>query len=472
MIDSLPFSPPSHSSAVAHHRESSTNSGYLSRAELFGRSSPATAPSTLPPSRGLDRIEERHLKGHSCTNDDVSSSTLARLSKHGVQALPKHQSTQSLRGEYAGASSFTDLRPSRAKNRNSASDLRTISCDSTRSMTDSGHGPGPTLTPEISIRFSNLEGSGRKVRTLSTAKIAHGGREWSSAENALRNTLSSAIQHPQPTMARTSSWTSKLTNRSAYLSMQAPAPKTPLSKYFDNNGHSVAESSSQGVFVSNMHPNKLAVQTQEEIVSVQDPIFNSTQCPEEALEDIHQTPRHGPTNVSDHDFGFSGLPKEHFSIFSAMAQHDQDSAPHQHETVISLPITFFEQEPRPSQQHLSLSPIHVTASEEPLVFHTPQSLSFVGANAIIYGCITIAPLRFMVSNLGQDVRTIDLASEIGKALLVGPILCIAAHLYDGKRLRDDVENIVRASRGGFVKIYQAWLEAEEAMYAELMRSLE
>jgi hypothetical protein len=128
------------------------------------------------------------------------------------------------------------------------------------------------------------------------------------------------------------------------------------------------------------------------------------------------------------------------SSFSTTDSRDQRSTPIQQHLSISTPITLFEQEPRPAQQprsaqqHLSFSPIHVIASQEPVTHHPLQGLSFAGAKAIIYGCIGFAAFRFMFNNLGEEGQIMCLALlDTAVAVLAGrALLRVGAHMYDDR----------------------------------------
>jgi hypothetical protein len=151
---------------------------------------------------------------------------------------------------------------------------------------------------------------------------------------------------------------------------------------------------------------------------------------------------------------------------------DNDLAPRDQNISISLPITLFEQEPCSPQPHLSLSMNKEIAFQESSNSHPSEYLSFAGANAIIYGCMTIAALHFMLTNLGQDIRTIDLAYEMGVAFLLGPILCVSVHLYASGWLRYGSGTLLWAV-GDVVGRVSLWIaECSEAMYNELAQLLE
>jgi hypothetical protein len=138
---------------------------------------------------------------------------------------------------------------------------------------------------------------------------------------------------------------------------------------------------------------------------------------------------------------------------------------------ISLPITLFEQEPCSPQPHLSLSTNKEIASPESSNFHPSEGLSSAGVNAIIYGCMAISALNFMLTNLGQDVRTSDLAYEMGIAFLLGPVLYALVHLYASGWLRYGAGTFLWAI-GEVVGKVSLWIaDCSEAMYNEFAQVL-
>jgi hypothetical protein len=195
---------PLYSPTVRHHRKSSTNSGYLSRAELFGRSTPEPASSILPPSHGLERTENRSDRCATAP-DDVNPSSLIMSFQHDVRDLPTPQSTQSLHVEHEGAYSFPDQRASHTSNRFLPTNSRDGCSGSTQDTESGGHSPGPVQTSGMSFRYPRLSGSERKLRTSSVCEFNIGAEEVSLAQSALRHSLSKATPLPRPLKVRSSS---------------------------------------------------------------------------------------------------------------------------------------------------------------------------------------------------------------------------------------------------------------------------
>jgi hypothetical protein len=64
----------------------------------------------------------------------------------------------------------------------------------------------------------------------------------------------------------------------------------------------------------------------------------------------------------------------------------------------------------------------------------------------------------MLINLGEDARTIYIVSDVARASLVGVILCVFVHLYDGDHVCDGAENILQGLRIVARDILQALLD--------------
>jgi hypothetical protein len=514
MTESFPSSPPFHSPAILHHRTLSTNSGHFSRAELFGRSSPDLSSSTRPPSRGLERIENRRAEGFPVLEEAFTPSPLTRTSRHGLQALTKRQSTQSLRGEHALAYSFPDLSSSRTFGRASPSHLRPSSSSSMQDSTGNGFGSRPLLKSEATSRLPKLGLSSRKEQDLPAPRADNGFRETSLAEHRLRNTLSSPISRPRVENARTQSWTSKLSKRSANASPRAPLLGAASSVSSDTAAHSAVDSLSEDIWVASVQSDEHAMQTPDKFVSVQQPVMSHADkvsihtCESDILNvslpsdlqptqdrnnmpdtyqallhlpvfkiegsgltakdrssspatgslDQRSTPFQQTLSISAPITLFNQAPRlaqqylslspiqvlasQESSSFSTTDSRDQRSTPIQQHLSISASLTLFEQEPHPAQQpllaqqHLSFSPIYVTASQEPVTQHLPQGLSFAGAKAIIYGCIGFATFHLMFHNLGEESQIMCLALlDTAVAVLAGrALLYVGAHMYDDRIL--------------------------------------
>jgi hypothetical protein len=480
-IDALPPSSPINSTMDLQHRQYSTNSGYLSRAELFGRSSPDLSPSARPQSRGLKRIEERRVKGYPVPGGIFTPSILTRISQRSAQALSKRQLTQSLRGEYIAAYSSPILRSSRPLSKNSASRLRRVSPGNMQEIAGSGHGPRPTLESDKDSHFPKLVLPSRKEQRSPVPQTDKRNREWSLAEHGLRSTLSSVSPCRRTGRSRSSSWNSKLFVRHGHVNTHAPTLKVSPPKRPDTDAPSVTNNSSKDIWVANMQPEEHATQTQGENDSAKPPLapsagkasFHSSEsgflitdslfdlrlvqdCDKTSLDLNQFSPKDAVSAIEAPD-----LPVQTFLSSPAENPLNQSSTPTHRQLSILAPIVIVEQEPRAARQYLSLSSIQVVAVQVPLAPTAPRSppgLSIAGANAIIYGCITFAALRFMLINLGEDARTIYIVSDVARASLVGVILCVFVHLYDGDHVCDGAENILQGLRIVARDILQALLD--------------
>ncbi|KAH7074185.1 hypothetical protein FB567DRAFT_611103 [Paraphoma chrysanthemicola] len=108
---------------------------------------------------------------------------------------------------------------------------------------------------------------------------------------------------------------------------------------------------------------------------------------------------------------------------------------HQDSLSLASSVVVFEQEPRDITHNLALSPVQVVFADKLIAVMPFRGLGFATANAIIYGFVTLVTLRFIVVNLGADVRTSGLASDIGVAIIAALILCTALHSALGGSLK-------------------------------------
>jgi len=94
------------------------------------------------------------------------------------------------------------------------------------------------------------------------------------------------------------------------------------------------------------------------------------------------------------------------------------------------------QEPAPpAPPNINFSPITELINEEPIVLQRANGLTLAAANAIIYGCVTMAAMRYALNGIGGNVRAADLASDMVLAALIGFIVCAVLHFADGGQLR-------------------------------------
>jgi hypothetical protein len=123
---SPPSSPPPSSSPTSvpkftHQRNGSTNSGYLTRAELFGNVSTGPSSRSLFLSDAPGHIEARHRAGLPTSDDGTLSSPPKRMGPRNVHSILPQPSIRSLGGEPAGAHSTPDLRSLRSSGSGSES---------------------------------------------------------------------------------------------------------------------------------------------------------------------------------------------------------------------------------------------------------------------------------------------------------------------------------------------------------------
>jgi hypothetical protein len=216
----LPSSPPTYRPISHQNRNTSTNSGYFRRAELFGRLSSSPTVPPLLSSRGLARIEERRRAGSAMPGDEPLFSPLARLSPAHHTAIRRHLSSPSLREKRSKHHTNPDLGSSSSFRRNSTTSLRSqLDCVSEnewieagapeREIVDDGYGPGPTLQSKSYFHFRREKKQfGRNKQNTYTPVHPYDARVLSPAEEALRQ-ISSTAPSSQP-LSHKSRWTGKL----------------------------------------------------------------------------------------------------------------------------------------------------------------------------------------------------------------------------------------------------------------------
>ncbi|KAI4909656.1 hypothetical protein J4E90_008355 [Alternaria incomplexa] len=89
----------------------------------------------------------------------------------------------------------------------------------------------------------------------------------------------------------------------------------------------------------------------------------------------------------------------------------------------------------PAPIHLSLSPITTTISQQSTRPRNRTGLTFSQATAIIYGCMAITASHQALLGLGGDIAAMDLILGLYGAFLFGVAVCVALQLLLGARLR-------------------------------------
>jgi hypothetical protein len=136
------------------------------------------------------------------------------------------------------------------------------------------------------------------------------------------------------------------------------------------------------------------------------------------------------TNTESHDgLMASNLPRPQLSYSKIKVIWNDAPLSAQPGVVLPIPVIEHVQETRPTPQHrLSMAPIKELIALKPIAVQAPHGLVFASANAIVYGCVTMAAMRFAFKNIGGSVRAYDLAAHMTVAGFVGLILCMVLHL--------------------------------------------
>jgi hypothetical protein len=262
---------------AVRRRRTSTNSGYLSRAELFGRLSPTLSNEirTNSASSALKRVEARQQADRPAPEDGSNSSPLAEIPQANERVIRERQSMRSLRASngrsstpymYAttlsrrvstmslqgtsangcsGILSTTDLRSSQLGRRSSAMSMLSQFADNppdewmeagtpVQELKGDGYGPGPTVSNNRALSFHSGKGHSSDSRaSLFSRGISpnHSDRKISTvspAHEALRQTLecSASLAAPQ---VRKSSWTRRIFGRTEHSPASCPTPTSPAS---------------------------------------------------------------------------------------------------------------------------------------------------------------------------------------------------------------------------------------------------
>jgi hypothetical protein len=129
---------------------------------------------------------------------------------------------------------------------------------------------------------------------------------------------------------------------------------------------------------------------------------------------------------------------------------DQMPLPVQHNTALPMSASKAGQKTTLAiRQHLSMAPSKHLIAYKPTTVQSHQGLTFARANAIVYGCVTMAAMRFVLMNIGDSIRAYDVALEMAFALFVGLILCVVLHLGSAGSLLRVVGNLPRNRQQGF-----------------------
>ncbi|KAI4620781.1 hypothetical protein J4E83_005142 [Alternaria metachromatica] len=97
----------------------------------------------------------------------------------------------------------------------------------------------------------------------------------------------------------------------------------------------------------------------------------------------------------------------------------------------------------PVTTHLTLSTITITLSQPPTPPRSRTGLTFSQATAIIYGCMTITASHQALLGLGGDIAAMDLIIGLFGAFLLGLAICVVLKMLLGARLRRVPRDVLR-----------------------------
>jgi hypothetical protein len=484
---SLPSSPPSFTPKKIHERDTSTNSGYFSRVELFGRSSPIPTRPQLS-SRALERVAERQRTSHGMPDATHTSSMSLQTPPIAQHVLAGRASLQNLHDERPGPINTPNLHPSRGSRLSASSSTRSGFSKMLQDEWEeagtplerssySGYGPGPTLNSATPFRFPNTATPIADIHNHSEPEAEAGLRKISPAEEALRSTLSNTTSHQKslPPKSREANWTSKLFNRRKFSNASRSIAKSRIS------GDSISELEYVEPSLPRESPQAILRRVRDrekeppESAGVSGPepsgyfIGNTSYEPQvqddhslnDAVSDIvgHQSNEVQsavPSNAAlcssepsfdngNHDGVMatdSRTSKLSFSNIKVIYDHAPLSA--QHDDVVPPPaIEHVQEVSQALQQCLSMAPMKEVIELKPITGQGPYGLTFASANAIIYGCVTMAAMYFVIMNMGHSIRAYELASHMTFAGFIGLILCVVLQLGCSGQLRRVTGNMVQ-----------------------------
>lgn len=512
-VDMLPSSSPLHAPSTQHQRTFSTNSGYMRRAQLFGRGSNSSLGDPTQPSRGLERIVERRRRGLPSPESasapkvqlsalqDVFGASVQRYSAHNLRGanpephLGNVHTLEFLQPRLTGSSPAISSEPGRTS---SMLQIRQGTEDSGTSLIGDGYGPGPTL---IATPDSRLRKHGKDIpisQSTAGSRLTEYGYHGSSAEQLRQQGLHKIKHHPRANKLPTPQSTGKLFGTQKPVVSRNISPSTQFSddniselSYIEprlsarplqtNNNisqgqevahrgqHRDSESAHQSYdhFKGNRSLRSygsLATDTTDTMSRWRDgarrprPPMTSASPPGDAfLLDLEndscqemppETSLEEKAAVKDVSLTISrvstlckplspeiGIPHtpvtlpQFLELPIVTPMHETARAPTSNAMICSKTCAVVVEESQIAQQQLTISSIADIISQEPIARRTSRGLSFATANAIVYGCTTFAALRFIFVNIGQDLQSVELATEMAVAAAMALIVCLLIFVF-------------------------------------------
>jgi hypothetical protein len=504
-----PYTPSLLKQSISRHHRNMTNSGYLDRAQLFGRTSAPdlqSSPSPLPEAprstvhhKRNNRSSLRMLYGMA----EASCSSSSALSSLGT----KRSSLSSMREKFSQAPPDEWMEagtPEREAGDHSGS------FDYPAWLARGGLVPAEdgslSCTPSVN-------GKSRKTVTDdgTSTKSNESGRKVSQAEMALREVMATHKPAPKPTHGRKTSWADRIFNRRGQEYVLAtPEPAASVSTEEDP-----IEFGYVAPGVTSESPRDILARTEASEAAEKERINNievtadhgdeEVQVLDEGYVDVQRSRRstnasvHIPSRAStafskeeswtsarsqaladleaedafskrstDHtgaDQSSSGTselaPLQAKSTASSLSLivTTMDQAPVLRGPSLAQIIVVFSQKPQlPEHGPLAMSPISTIMVQEPTTATPNCGLSFSTANAVIYSCVVFAAMRRVLLGLGADISPLHLALDLYASFWFGICMCMVLHILLGGRLERALGGMARVLGTAVGKRYASFVD--------------
>lgn len=150
-----------------------------------------------------------------------------------------------------------------------------------------------------------------------------------------------------------------------------------------------------------------------------------------------------PNAVTFVEFMELSQPSTLTSVHTPDSGNEMNLAPLQ-ELGMSSIMEVINQKPIPSATpNMALAPMTELINQVPVILQSTSGLTFAPANAIVYGCVTMAAMRYALNTIGGSVRAADLALDMVLAAMIGFIICAILHFAGGGRFRRVVDRVAQ-----------------------------
>jgi hypothetical protein len=514
-----PYTPSLLKQSISRHHHNMTNSGYLDRAQLFGRTSASglqSSPSPLPeaPRNTVDhkrnnRLSLRMLDGMGTVYSSPSSALSSLGTKHSSFSSMREKFSQAPPDEWMEAGT-----PEREAGDHSGSlDYPAWSARGGLVPTEDG---SLSCTPSVN-------GKSRKTVTDDGAstKSNKSGRKVSQAEMALREVMATHKPASKPAHAvsksahgRRKSWADRIFNRrgpeyvlatperaesvsteedpiefsyvAPEVTSESPrdilaraeareaAEKEHIVKTEGTADHDDAEVQVlDGGYIDIQRPHRTtstSIRTSSRVSSAFSRVESWVSARSEALDDLKAEDAfsYQSTDCNQKDQNAS----ETTEIAPVQAQPSGSS--------LSLIVTTMDQVPvlrghrRPSlaqtimifsqelqskrQGPLAMSPISTIMIQNPTVATPNCGLSFSTASAVVYGCMVFAAMRRVLLGLGADISPLHLALDLNASFWFAICVCMVLHLLLGGQLEQAPGDMARVLGTGVGRTYASLVD--------------